>query len=182
MLAAMALPLGPLGYHFTLAPAVGILLGGGMAFVAAAVVNTILALLGHGGFTTVGLNAIIMGSAAASASFAFLHMRPRWGAFRAGVSSTLIAHAVALVLYLMIVGLAGFAPNPGETAVVHQGHTHGIIQFGSWEVAGERLLRFALLALPFWLLGGAAEAFVTGGAMNFLDRVSPFLLPGPGAR
>ena len=81
MLAAMALPLGPLGYHFTLAPAVGILLGGGMAFVAAAVVNTILALLGHGGFTTVGLNAIIMGSAAASASFAFLHMRPRWGAF-----------------------------------------------------------------------------------------------------
>src|SRR5262245_53304045 len=50
MLTAMAIPLGPFG-HLNLAGVVGILLGPGLAFVAALLVNGILALLGHGGLT-----------------------------------------------------------------------------------------------------------------------------------
>jgi len=66
MLAAMAVPLGPIG-HLSFAPVVGILLGPGLGFLAAVVVNAILALLGHGGITVIGLNALVLGAATATA-------------------------------------------------------------------------------------------------------------------
>jgi ABC-type Co2+ transport system permease subunit len=76
MLAAMAveIPLGPLEYHLTLIGPVGVLLGAAGAYQAIFVVNLILAFVGHGGFTVVGLNALVPAGPALAASTALAHV------------------------------------------------------------------------------------------------------------
>lgn len=177
MLAAMALPLGPLGYHLSLAPVVGMLMGAGLGFVAAAVVNVILALFGHGGITVIGLNALVLGTAAALGRRAYVglsrHQRPFWAAATAAV----IAHAGALVVFLFIVGLSGLAPNPGEAGSAAPGGIAAGLHSHAVQEAGLRFGRFALLSLPLWILGSVAEALVAGGIIGFLHRVKPTLIP-----
>src|SRR2546422_1035342 len=68
-LAAMALeiPLGPIDYHLSLLGPIGVLVGPAAAFQVMFVVSAILALVGHGGLTVIGLNALVLGSGAALA-------------------------------------------------------------------------------------------------------------------
>ena len=175
-LASMALPLGPLGYHLSLAPVVGILLGPGLAFVAAVVVNSMLALLGHGGLTTLGLNSLILGATAAVAAGAFAVAARRLRAFWAGALAATAAQLVSLVLFLAVVGLSGLHPGPAGAG--HAGHAEheGLARLATQQMWSE-LGRFALLSLPFWIPGLIAESLVTGAVTRFLRRVSPGLLP-----
>jgi cobalt/nickel transport system permease protein len=191
MLAAMSLPLGPLGYHLSLAPVVGIVLGGGLAFVAACVVNTVLALLGHGGITVVGLNAIVTGTAAALGGAAYRALAWRLRPFWAAAWGAVAGMAGSLVLWLVIVGVAGTTPNPGFDAHEAHGHARALAGAagagpGTAAEAWTRLARVSVLSLPFWMLGTLTEALVAGGVIGFLARVKPDLLarpavPGAGA-
>jgi cobalt/nickel transport system permease protein len=162
MLAAMSIPLGPLG-HLSLAPVVGILLGPGAGFLAALVVNAILALLGHGGLTVVGLNALVLGSGIAVARPLYLFVR-RWrapssaGAIAATVSNALSIAALCVVLLVATRGGPLAMENAPAGAVAHVG-------------------RFALYSSPFWAIGLVAEAVVTSSVLAFLARVRPELLP-----
>jgi cobalt/nickel transport system permease protein len=160
VLAAMTLPLGPLDLHVTLAGPVGILIGGRAAFETGFVVNAILALMGHGGITVVGLNALVFGVAAGVASSAYAALAPRAGAAAAMAWATAAGQAIAGVIWLAL-ALTGV-----ETAHPHAGaeHAHGG--------------RLAGLALPLWAAGVAAEALVAFGIGRFLARVHPALLPG----
>jgi len=180
MLAAMALPLGPLGYHLSLAPLVGMLLGGGLGFVSACVVNAILALLGHGGVTVIGLNALITGLAAALASRAYRLLAHRTRPFWAAAIAAVTGLVGSLAAWLLVVGIASTTPGPGELRAHHEaGHgieetvlprdLHGIV----WQ----RFARLVVLSLPFWIVGTLAEAVVAGGTVQFLARVNPSLLP-----
>lgn len=174
MLAAMSLPLGPLGYHLSLAPALGILLGGGLAYIAACVVNLILALFGHGGLTVVGLNALVTGASAALAGGAYRLLARRTSLFWASSLGTVAGLLGGMVLWLAVVGVAGLSPNPGHETHVHLERTAAVAE------AWTRLGRFALLSLPFWLVGIAAEALVSAGIVTFLAKVSPGLLTAAG--
>jgi cobalt/nickel transport system permease protein len=195
-LATMALPLGPLGYHLTLAPVLGILLGPGLAFVAAVVSNSVLALLGHGGVTTIGLNALVLGATTAVAWLVYRGIGGRASPAWAGGIAALAAQLVSLALFLAIIGVSGLHAGPGAGASgaglrTHDAHgAHGALDAhdapgrpaaeggeGERDVRGY-LVRFALLSLPFWIPGMVAEALVTGGVLRFLERVSPSLLPG----
>jgi ABC-type Co2+ transport system permease subunit len=190
MLAAMALPLGPFGYHASLAPAVGIVLGGGLAFLAACVVNGALALLGHGGFTVVGWNALITGTAAAVSAFVYPKLARRRPPFWAAAWASTAGMVAAIVPWLVVVGIASTTPNPSaERSAQRTQDAHGHAEEGlavpgepgaesRWDLAGRRLLRFALLSLPFWVVGTIAEALLAGGVVSFLARVDPSLL-GP---
>ena len=71
MLAAMSVPLGPLDYHLALAGPVGVLLGPAASFQVVFVVTAILAFLGHGGFTAIGLNTLLLAGSATGAHLAF---------------------------------------------------------------------------------------------------------------
>ena len=64
MLLAMSVPLGFIPFHINLTALSGIILGPNYGFLAAFIVNLILAFLGHGGITVVGLNTLIVGSEA----------------------------------------------------------------------------------------------------------------------
>lgn len=161
VLAAMAVPLGPLEYHLTLAAPMGVLLGAAGGFQVAFVVSAILALMGHGGLTTVGLNALVLGATAALARPCFEILRracsPPW----AMAWSTAVAQVAAGVVWLGVVA-AGLMP-----AADAHGHESG------------RTALVAGIAVPLWLMGTAIEALVAYGIARFLTRVHPALLPAP---
>src|SRR5258705_3668817 len=106
MLAAMAIPLGVFEYHLTLAGPLGVLLGAGGAFQVGFTVNAILAMMGHGGVTTIGLNALITGLGGAGAALVYRslgrRLRPEW----AMAWSTAAGQALAGLLWLAIPSLA----------------------------------------------------------------------------
>lgn len=162
MLAAMAVPLGPIEYHLTLAGPVGVLLGGTGAFQVAFVVSAILALMGHGGLTVVGLNALILGAGATVAYRVYRITGGRPSPAAALALGTVAGQSVAGVLWLGVVWLG---MRTGSDAA-----PTGI-------APGVRLPLFAMVSLPLWVLGIVAEALVAYGLGRFLARVQPGLLP-----
>jgi cobalt/nickel transport system permease protein len=164
MLAAMAveIPLGPIDYHLTLVGPVGALLGPVGGFQVVFVVSAMLALVGHGGLTVVGWNALVLGAGAALARpFASVLAR-RFSPAVSLAIATGCAQAVSGALWLAVVA-AGmrlaprarlFGDGPGAVTV------------------------FAALALPLWLLGIGVESAVALGLGRFVQRVRPDLLPG----
>jgi cobalt/nickel transport system permease protein len=160
-LAAMAVPFGPLDVHLTLAGPIGILLGPAAAFQVAFVVSAILALMGHGGLTVVGLNTLLLALTAALAHALYGALARRLAPAWAMAWSTAAAQVVAGALWLAVMALAlGAAPAPA-------GHDHGTAQVG----------RVAAVAVPLWLLGVVIESVVAFGLGRFLDRVHAALLP-----
>ncbi len=165
MLAAMSIPLGPLEYHLTLAGPVGVLLGPAAAFPVVFVVSAILAFLGHGGLTVVGLNTLVLGAAAAVARAAYgalvRRLRPAW----AMALASAVGQGLAGVLWIGIV-VVTLRSNPEHTAtLVHR---------------APRLELMGALALTLWIAGTLVESVVAYGVGRFLARVYPGLLPEAG--
>jgi cobalt/nickel transport system permease protein len=161
MLAAMVLPIGPLEYHLTLAGPIGVLLGAAGGFQAAFIVSAILALMGHGGLTVVGLNALVLGSCAATAAGTY---RALGGRLRAPVRlavSTGAGQAVAGLAWLGLVALS-LRVAPGLMP--------------AWETGPHRMGWFMAVAVPMWFVGIAVESMVAWGIGRFLERVRPGLL------
>lgn len=153
MLAAMAVPLGPLEFHLTLAGPVGILLGAAGALPVVFVVSAILAFLGHGGLTVIGLNTFVLAAAGATASLAFRalpKLRPAWAMALGTAAGQLVAGALwAGVVYFTL----------------RAGHP------------GPRLGLFSGLVLALWIVGTLVESVVAFGIGRFLANVHPALLP-----
>lgn len=107
-------------------------------------------LLGHGGLTTLGVNATMFGLAASLAGWVFRHLssRGRLRPFLCGAIASAAAVLLSGLLLMLILGSLG---------------------------EGFRVVaQYALLAhLPVL----AIEAVVTGFAVEFLHRVQPALLP-----
>ncbi len=162
MLAAMAMPLGPFEYHLSLAGPVGVLLGPAGAFQVAFVDSAILALLGHGGLTVIGLNALVLGAAGAGAWLVFRVLGPRLRPAWSLAWSTAAGQVLAGAMWFAIVWAASrHAPVASAQAVA--AHPHDTL--------------LVALALPLWALGLVVEALVAWGVGGFLARVHPALLP-----
>src|SRR5512136_614455 len=71
MLVGMSTEFVPIAYHVNLTVLAGIIVGPAMGFLAAFVVDLILALFGHGGITVVGLNTLIVGAECALGHYIF---------------------------------------------------------------------------------------------------------------
>jgi cobalt/nickel transport system permease protein len=181
MLAAMAIPLGPLDFHVTAVGPVGVLLGAAGAFQVVFVVSVILALMGHGGLTVIGLNALILGAGAAVAAFAYRPLATRLTPAWALASGAALGQVVTGVLWLTVVGLGMRLAAAPVVAHAHAG-THGAA--GAWGAFGPgtgRLPLFAAISLPWWIAGLVVESTVAYGLGRFLARVQPELLPGAAA-
>ncbi len=157
VLAAMAIevPLGPLEYHLTLVGPVGVLLGPAAIFQVVFVASAILALVGHGGLTVVGLNALVLGAGGALARPLYSLLARRLPAAGSMAGATAVAQAVSGALWLAVVAL-GLRLSAASAARL------------GW-VAG--------LALPMWLVGILVESAVAFGIARFIARVRPDLLP-----
>jgi cobalt/nickel transport system permease protein len=164
MLAAMAveLPLGPLEYHLSLVGPVGVLLGPAAAFQVVFVVSAMLALIGHGGLTVVGLNALVLGAGAVVARpFARL-LSARLDAATAMAAATALAQSIAGALWLVVMAW-GLRLGP-RGRLLDSPASAGVL---------------ATLAIPLWAVGVVVETLVALGLGRFLSRVRPDLLSPP---
>ena len=155
---AIELPLGPIEYHLSLIGPIGVLLGPAPAFQLVFVVSAILAFAGHGGFTVIGLNALVLGAGAAVARPLYRRFARTLAAPSALAAATALSQALSGLLWIAVMALA-LRLNAGPPEL-------------------SRLGALSALALPLWLAGVVIESAVAYGLGRFVARVRPDLLPG----
>ncbi len=196
VLVAMSTEVVPIAYHINLTVVAGILLGPWLAIIAAFVVDLILALVGHGGVTVVGLNTIMIGS----------EMIIGWALFRAitlivgrgrrpglvAVGTTVVTLAITTLMLVGVVALGGPLAARRDSGALDP----STLRFGnpiaqgflaSRLVAPEKetapavpIARFATVVFILGPIGWALEAAITAGIIGFVAKVRPALVYGGG--
>lgn len=203
VLVSMGSEIVPLAYHINLTVIAGVLLGPWLGAISAFIVVLVLALLGHGGVTVIGLNTLVIAT----------EMALGWALVRGG--ARLLGHArirpvasVATVLTLAIttsmlvgiVAIAGASATARETGALdtetlefRNPFSDGVIAVGLFGEhadetgeehaahAGEGGLsvgRFAAVVYTLGPFGWVLEALVTAGILGYVARVRPSLVFG----
>ncbi len=168
MVVVMSVPFGFLPIHLNLAAFIGAMLGGAFCYLAAFAASIVLALFGHGGLTTIGLNTLILGleGLLASMMFRMFHRKLQvpW-AVALAVACTLL---VSLTTSLAVLQVAG---NEALAVEMLQ-HEHDHHDAGAHTGAGA----FVLGMSPIFALGIALETLLSYGLAAFLSRTRPELL------
>lgn len=194
MLVAMSSEVIPIAYHINLTIIAGVLLGPWLSVIAAAVVVTLLALLGHGGVTVIGLNVAVIATEMVVGGLVFRGMlrllgRPR-ASWAAGVA-TVLTLALTTTMLVGIVWLGG----TGAATREHGALDPTTLRFGNPFAGGvftnaviapevppssaEAPLsvgQFALMVYTLGALGWALEALITGGIVGYVARIRPSLV------
>ncbi|MGE4282411.1 MAG: energy-coupling factor ABC transporter permease [Clostridia bacterium] len=186
MLITMSVPLGFLPFHLNLTVLAGILAGPWLGFIAVFIVNFILALIGHGGITMVGLNTLIIGVEVLIGYFIFRYASK----YIKPVTAATIAVIIALIISTTLMTGVIFAANIGlENALPHNDLEHSeekqIEDNHEYENEGleEHLSEIRLFTLSGWgavalilLLGIGIEALVTSLIIAFFIKVRPEMI------
>jgi cobalt/nickel transport system permease protein len=172
MLIFMSVPLGFLPVHLGLAVLCGILVGPALGFTAAFAVNTILALLGHGGFTVIGINTLLMGGEAVLGCYIFRALSRRTGKTSSAVISNIIALLITTALMVLIVSSAVGAAHAlpihdhgHEIEAAHGAEDFSFLTFTGWSAAAIIIAAGILI-----------ESFATGLIVRFLSKIRPDLI------
>lgn len=206
MLVAMSSEIVPLAYHVNLTVIGGVLLGPVLSVIAAFIVEVVLALLGHGGVTVLGLNTVIVG----------VEMVCGWALFRGATrvlgrrrvrpvafSATVVTLAITTTALVGIVALAGPMSTARETGALDPAtlrfdnpFAEGVFSvglFGGGEEAGGpdqggdaepvavgdtglAVKRFAAVVYTLGPLGWMLEGLLTAWVLGYVSRVRPGLL------
>ena len=167
MLVAMSLEIVPLAYHINLTVVTGILLGPALGFVAAFIVNVMLALIGHGGITVLGLNTLLLGSEAVLGHTFFSLLGKRMPLFWRAAVATVITLMITTGLLIGIVAVSNVNPA---------GFTEGHAQGADHDEGPISVKRFAAMTLGLGAIGWIVEAAITGAVVRFMAQVKPDLL------
>jgi cobalt/nickel transport system permease protein len=183
MVVAMSFHVAPLGYHLNLAALAGIVAGPAAALLACLFANVILALLGHGGITVIGLNTVTMGAEAVGAFAVFrvaTFIRATWPrAFAATIAA--LAVGTTLAFGVVALGTRDFGDvvergrGDGVTFELFDGHAHHEehpADEGHGDVSRGRL---AALFYGLGSIGWVLEALVTATVAAYLKRAAPRL-------
>ena len=168
MLAVMALPvpITAFDYCMTLAGPVGVLLGPASVFQVSFVVTLILALLGQGGFTVVGLNTLVLGFGAMLARPVYLRSVRGLGPARAVAFATATSQLASTLGWILVLLLSvRLTPDITGEHEIAQGLVRGIHGVG------------AVIVVAMLLAAVAIESLLGYGLARFLARVRPDLLP-----
>ena len=166
MLVAMTLEIFPIAYHINLSVIAGILLGPSLGFVAAFIANLMLAFMGHGGITVIGLNTLLLGSEAVLGHVFFYLLMKRLPVFWRAGTAAVLALATSTLFLIGIVAASNLDPG-----LFGEGADHGHGPFGRVSVP-----LFATMALSLGALGWLIEAAITGAVVKFISQVKPDLL------
>jgi cobalt/nickel transport system permease protein len=172
MLVVMNLEVFPIAYHLNLSVAAGILLGPSLGFIAALIVNVMLALIGHGGITVVGLNTLLLSAEAFFGHTLFFLLPGSLSVFWRGAVATVVSLLLVSLLLIAIVG----ASHAEVQAFLHEHAEHGEYGQGGETPDSASLTTFAVMVLSFGTIGWIIEAAVTGAVIRFISRVKPDLL------
>jgi cobalt/nickel transport system permease protein len=166
MLVAMSLEILPLAYHINLSVVAGILLGPALGFLAAFIANLMLALMGHGGITVIGLNTLLLGSEAVLGHIFFYLLKNRLSVFWSAATATVLTLLMTTVALIGIVAISHINPE-----LMSHGDEHGFLRNGLMSVQ-----TFAIMVLSLGSIGWIIEAAITGAVVRFISQVKPELL------
>ena len=172
MLVAMTLEIIPIAYHLNLSVVTGILLGPSLGFVAAVIVNLMLAFLGHGGITVIGLNTILLGAEAMLGHTFFYFLTKRLSTYWRAALATVLALFLVSLLLITIVGISHVDPQTYR-------HEHGYEaepEHGHDAAVPASLTTFAVVVLSLGVIGWIIEGAITGAVIRFISQVRPDLL------
>lgn len=173
----------PIAYHVNLTVISGILLGPSLIFLATFVVNTILALFGHGGITVIGLNSLILSIEGVLGYFLF-HLF--WKVLRKLTPAVFLATFIALLFSTFaMIGVVSLGTSHYEELIHQEGK--GIFEFHlskekeehhPGEAAEEKvnLRRFMAIVLPLSFIGWILEGVITSLICRYIFRLRPDLL------
>ncbi len=192
MLVGMSSEIIPIAYHINLTVLAGIMLGPWLSIISALIVNVMLALVGHGGVTVIGLNSLVIITEMVAGWFLFgqfVRVLGRRRPSTAAAAATVLALMVSTTLLVGIVALGGspaatresgaFDPstlsfsNPFRSGVVSN-----VIVAPQPKEASQSLpvARFALMVYVLGSVGWVLEAIITALIVGFVARVRPGLV------
>lgn len=167
MILGMSVPLGIIPFHVNLTVLSGILLGARLGLPAIAAVNIILALMGHGGITVIGLNTLVTGTEVGLGSWLFRRLQARVTPGAAAATATALTLVVTFGL-LVAIALASGSEAPWFE-VGDEDHAAGHVH----EVATESLRPLLFTAVPVFGAGVVIEAVIAYMVCSYLARVRP---------
>lgn len=196
VLVSMSSEIVPIAYHINLTVIAGILLGPWLSVLTAVVVVAVLALIGHGGVTVIGLNTLVIAAemVAGWALFrGFVAVGGRKHAVWAAALATVVALALSTTALVGIVALGGSPAAERESGALDPAtltfsnpfsegfFSNAIVETDEHgeEENGDAALsvgRFALMVYTLGALGWLLEAAVTAGVVRFVARVRPRLV------
>lgn len=166
MLIAMSVPLGIIPVHLSLASLTAILLGPGLGFLAVFSVNIILALVGHGGITLVGINTLVIGTEVFISSFLFRKVLIKMGIMSRTFLSVSLALIVSVALMVLIF-MTAFGTGGEMPFHIHNDH--------HIENQNESFGEFALLG-SIVLFGIFIEGMATSLIVRYFSKVRPDII------
>ena len=197
VLVSMSSEIVPIAYHVNLTVVAGVLLGPWLGIIAAFIVEVVLALLGHGGVTVIGLNTLMIAGEIALGWALFrvavrVLGRPRVG--WATAVATVLTLAVTTTALVGVVALAGggvaatretgaldpatltFA-NPFGGGVLSINTLRGERAVAA-PAAGLSVARFAAVVYTLGPIGWLLEALIQAAILTYVARVRPGLVFG----
>jgi cobalt/nickel transport system permease protein len=200
MIVGMSSEIVPIAYHVNLSVIGGILLGPALSAIAAFIVVVVLAMLGHGGVTVIGLNVLVI-AAEMMIGWALFHavvraLGRRRAAAGAGLA-TIVTLAITTTLVVGIVWLAGageaaeretgaldpttmrfenpFAGGVFELGLSGDEHGHDEEEHAE-EESYLSVRRFATVVYVLGPFGWILEALVTAGIIGYVAHVRPTMV------
>ncbi len=200
MLVSMSSEIVPIAYHVNLTVIAGVLLGPWLGIIAAFIVEVVLAMLGHGGVTVIGLNTLVIGGEIVL-GWAFFRLLVRaFGRTRVGWATgvaTVLTLAISTTALVGIVALAGGGAATGrETGALDPANLtfSNPLGAGVFSVnplrgetpadtakapdAGLSVARFAAVVFTLGPIGWLLEALIQAATLAYVARVRPGLLFG----
>jgi cobalt/nickel transport system permease protein len=192
MLVGMSSEIIPIAYHINLTVLAGILLGPWLSIITALIVNVMLALVGHGGVTVIGLNTLVIIAEMVVGWFLFGQFVRVFGRRRPAVSAagaTVLALIVSTTLLVGIVALGGSPAATRESGVFDPttlsfaspfagGVVTNVLAAPEAEKKAPKLpiVRFATMVYLLGSVGWLLEALITATIVGFVARVRPGLV------
>ena len=203
VLVSMSTEIVPLAYHVNLTVVAGVLLGPWLGVIAAFIVETVLAMIGHGGVTVIGLNTLMIAGEMVLGWALFrlaVRLLGRGGiGWKAGVV-TVLTLATTTTLLVGLVGLAGGGAaatresgaldpstlrfsNPFSAGIVSVNTLRGEGAPGKSTTAPPAtgtlsVRRFAAVVYTLGPIGWLIEALITAAVLGYVARVRPSLVFG----
>jgi len=171
MLVVMSLEILPIAYHINLSVVAGILLGPALGFLAAFITNLVLALMGHGGVTVIGLNTLLLGAEAILGHTLFFVFPKRLSVFWRTAVATVLTLFITTIALIGIVAASHLQPDLFSHEHEGRGPEQNVVHEEQLSVS-----RFATVVLALGSVGWIIEAAITGAVVSFIARVKPDLL------
>ena len=135
-----------------------------------------LALIGHGGITVVGLNTLLLGTEALLGHTLFYLFRRGLPVFWSAALSTAISLFLAS---LLLIGIIGISRIDSELFAHHHEHEGGVTEQTHeqhHEPERSALRTFAVIVLSLGSIGWIIEGAITGAVIQFISKVMPDLV------